>query len=189
MKVRIVIADITKQEVDAIVNAANVQCLGGNGVDGAIHRAAGPALLAECLKLPEVRPGVRCPVGNAVITGAGNLPCKFVIHTVGPDCRRVTDSDEQDRLLASAYRESLKLAKQNGIKSIAFPSISTGIYCFPLSRAAKIVAGVVGEFLANESDMSVTMCIFDSNKQVESYLMKSYTDEFNAYLSSNKYMG
>jgi len=178
MNIKVEVADITKQKVDAIVNAANESCLGGGGVDGAIHRAAGPGLLQECMKLPQTRTGVRCPTGEARITGAGNLPCRFVIHTVGPDCSDVADKSEQDRLLASAYVASLRLAKENGVKTMAFPSISTGIFGFPIERAAKIVAKTVGDFLANEPDMSVTMCIFDRNKATEKKLVDAYTQAF-----------
>jgi len=178
MDVRVVVADITKQKVDAIVNAANKWCLSGSGVDGAIHNAAGPGLLQECRKLAADASGVRCPTGEARITGAGNLPCRFVIHAVGPDCSVVADKSEQDRLLASAYASSLRLAKENGVKTIAFPSISTGIFGFPIERAATIVAKTVGGFLTNEPDMSVTMCIFDPDKATEKKLVDAYTKAF-----------
>lgn len=129
-------ADITTLQVDAIVNAANERMLGGGGVDGAIHRAAGPGLLAECRRVAEVRPGVRCPTGEARITGGHNLPARYVIHTVGP----VWQGGQfgEDELLANCYRNSLALAAANGIRSIAFPAISTGVYRFPLDRATAI---------------------------------------------------
>src|SRR6476660_5362267 len=135
-RIEVVEGDITKLKVDAIVNAANERMLGGGGVDGAIHRAAGPELLEECRRLPEVRPGVRCPTGEARITGGYRLPAKYVIHTVGP----VWDGGGygEDELLASCYRNALALGKQKGVKSIAFPAISTGVYGFPVERAAKI---------------------------------------------------
>jgi O-acetyl-ADP-ribose deacetylase (regulator of RNase III) len=128
--------DITKLTVDAIVNAANEWMLGGGGVDGAIHAAAGPELLAACREVPEVRAKVRCPTGEARITPGFKLPAKWVIHTVGPVWRG-GDNDE-DALLESAYRSCLDLAAEHGVKTIAFPAISTGVYAFPLMRAAKI---------------------------------------------------
>jgi O-acetyl-ADP-ribose deacetylase len=122
--------DITKQRVDAIVNAANNTLLGGGGVDGAIHRAAGPELLSECKKLGG------CPTGEARITGGFKLPAKWVIHTVGPVWQDGTCGEPE--LLASCYRNSLALAEQNSVRTIAFPSISTGAYGFPMDRAASI---------------------------------------------------
>ena len=132
--IEILQGDITTARVDAIVNAANPGMLGGGGVDGAIHAAAGPALLEECRKIKAVN-GIRCPFGEARITGAGNLPSKFVIHTVGPIYR----SDKAPSVtLAAAYRNSLELARKNDCRSIAFPAISCGAYGFPLEQAAEI---------------------------------------------------
>ena len=131
--------DITRLAVDAIVNAANERMLGGGGVDGAIHAAAGPELLEACRAVPEVRPGVRCPTGAARITPGFRLPARVVIHTVGPVWRGGRSGE--DEALASAYRSCLDLAAANGIESVAFPAISTGVYGFPADRAARIAAG------------------------------------------------
>lgn len=136
--IEIVQGDITKARVDAIVNAANSRMLGGGGVDGAIHRAAGPALLEEC-KAVKPENGIRCPTGEARITGAGNLKARYVIHTVGP--KYGIDKDP-DKLLAAAYRNSLDLALAHGCKSIAFPAISCGVYGYPPQEAAKIAISV-----------------------------------------------
>lgn len=136
--ITIIQGDITKAEVDAIVNAANSKMLGGGGVDGAIHRAAGPELLAACKKVP-AKNGVRCPAGEARITGAGNLKAKYVIHTVGP---RYGVDKPADQLLASAYQNSLDLALSHGCRSIAFPAISCGVYGYPPKEAAHIAVSV-----------------------------------------------
>ena len=132
--ISIVKGDITEADTDAIVNAANQKMLGGGGVDGAIHRAAGPQLLEYCLQIPAVD-DVRCPVGEARITPAGRLPARWVIHAVGP---RYTIDSEPENLLASAYRNSLSLAMKHQCKSIAFPAISCGVYGYPYSEAAEI---------------------------------------------------
>ena len=145
MRIKIVKGDITTLAVDAIVNAANQVMLGGGGVDGAIHRAAGRELYEACLKVPEVRPGVRCPTGEARITPGFKLPAKFVIHTVGP-VYRDGQHGEPERL-AACYRNSLVLAVENGCKSIAFPCISTGVYGYPIEAAAKIAVREVKSFL------------------------------------------
>jgi len=134
----IVRGDITKLDVDAIVNAANTALLGGGGVDGAIHRAAGPELLAACRALPEVRPGVRCPTGEARITPGFRLKARYVIHTAGPVWRGGGQNERE--LLASCYRSSMALARDHDVDSIAFPAISCGIYGFPIEDAAAIAA-------------------------------------------------
>jgi O-acetyl-ADP-ribose deacetylase (regulator of RNase III) len=134
--------DLTRQAVDAIVNAANERMLGGGGVDGAIHRAAGPALLEACRAVPEVRPGVRCPTGEARITPGFELPARHVIHTAGP----VYGGRPRDaELLASAFRSSLELAVDHALRSIAFPAISCGVYGYPIDEAASISREVVRE--------------------------------------------
>lgn len=141
-EIRFLQGDLTQQGTDAIVNAANQKLLGGGGVDGAIHRAAGPALLEACRAIPEVRPGVRCPTGEARITRGFELPARYVIHAVGPVYRgRPGDAE----LLASAYRSSLELAVTQGLRSIAFPAISCGAYGYPAEEAASISLKVARE--------------------------------------------
>ena len=137
--------DITRLRVDAIVNAANQTLLGGGGVDGAIHRAAGPDLLAACTTIPEVTPGVRCPTGEARITPGFRLPARYVIHTVGPIWHG--GADDEDASLASCYERSLRLAAEHDLRSIAFPAISCGAYGFPLPRAASIAHRTIGAFI------------------------------------------
>ncbi len=145
-RITIVQGDITRQVVDAIVNAANTSLLGGGGVDGAIHRAAGPELLAECRTLGG------CATGAAKITRGYNLPAKWVIHTVGPVWRGGTHGE--DDLLASCYRSCLALAAAHGIRTIAFPAISTGIYGFPLERATRIALTETRRFLATDDTLA-----------------------------------
>ncbi len=137
--------DITDQQVDAVVNAANPTLMGGGGVDGAIHRAGGPAILEECKEIVKTLPGRRLPPGQAVITTGGNLPARYVIHTVGPVWRG--GSEGEDQVLARAYRSSLEVARQKGLRSVAFPSISTGAYGFPVDRAARVALRAVLDFL------------------------------------------
>ena len=139
-RIEIVEGDITKQQVDAIVNAANTTLLGGGGVDGAIHRAAGPRLLKECEALGG------CPTGEAKITKGYSLPAKWVIHAVGPVWR--DGKHGEDELLANCYRNSLALAEQHDVRTIAFPAISTGVYRFPLERATRIAVGETRNFLS-----------------------------------------
>ncbi len=156
MKIETVLGDITKQtDVEAIVNAANNSLLGGGGVDGAIHRAAGRELLAECRTLNG------CETGEAKITSAYKLPCKYVIHTVGPIYRGGNSGEPQ--LLENAYKNSMKVALQNKIRTIAFPSISTGIYSYPLKQAAEIAVKTVNDFYMehpNEFDC-IRFVLFD----------------------------
>ena len=136
MGIEVLETDITTLAVDAIVNAANETLLGGGGVDGAIHRAAGPELLDACRALPQVRPGVRCPTGEARITGGYRLPAHHVIHTVGPVWRGGASGEAE--LLASCYRQSLRLAMEHDIASIAFPAIRCGVYGYPPALAAGV---------------------------------------------------
>ena len=172
MEIKIVKGDITTLAVDAIVNAANQVMLGGGGVDGAIHCAAGRELYEACLKVPEVRPGVRCPTGEARITPGFKLPAKFVIHTVGPVYRDGQHGEPEK--LAACYRNSLALAAKNGCKSIAFPCISTGVYGYPIEDAAKIAVREVKLFLtqrrevAEDAEAEVIFCCF-SERDMEVY--------------------
>jgi len=137
--------DITQQAVDAVVNAANPSLMGGGGVDGAIHRAGGPAILEECKRIVQTLPGRRLGTGEAVITTGGKLPARYVIHTVGPVWQG--GGAGEDQLLAKAYRSSLELARSRGLRSVAFPSISTGAYGFPVERAARVALRTLREFL------------------------------------------
>lgn len=155
MPIQLLQGDITRIPADAIVNAANSALRGGGGVDGAIHRAGGPAILAECRQIGH------CPTGSAVITTAGKLPARFVIHAVGPVWHG--GNNEEDELLASAYRTSLQLALNKGLKRVSFPNISTGVYGFPKERAARIAAGAVREFLLEHRDMEVVFVCFDDD--------------------------
>jgi len=155
-QIRVIQGDITQQQVDAIVNAANNALLGGGGVDGAIHRAAGPALLAECRQING------CATGEAKITRGYNLPAKWVIHTVGPVWR--SGEEGEPELLAACYRNCLALAAQYSLRTIAFPSISTGAYGFPIVQAAKIAVGEIQSFLAthNLPETVTIVCFNDS---------------------------
>lgn len=161
--------DITQLAVDAIVNAANSSLLGGGGVDGAIHRAAGPGLLAECQTLRG------CPTGEAKITGGYQLPAKYVIHTVGPIWRGGQQNEEE--LLARCYRNSLALAVQHNLKSVAFPSISTGVYGFPIQRACRIALGEIKHFLDNNTVVETVIAVCFS------------TSDYNDYLKAAQEMG
>ncbi|RYF86463.1 MAG: O-acetyl-ADP-ribose deacetylase [Chitinophagaceae bacterium] len=161
MKIEVVQGDITKLKVDAIVNAANSSLMGGGGVDGAIHRAGGPQILEECRKIVARQGG--CKTGEAVITSGGNLPAKYVIHTVGPVWNGGKNKERE--LLANCYRNSLQLAVENGCRTIAFPNISTGIYRFPKDEAAAIAVKSVSDFLLSteEIDKVVLVCFDEEN--------------------------
>ena len=165
-RLSIIIGDITEQKVDAIVNAANTSLLGGGGVDGAIHRAAGPKLLEECETLGG------CATGEAKITKGYNIPTKFVIHTVGPIWSGGFNKEEEE--LANCYRNSFKLFERYNIKTIAFPSISTGVYRFPVEKAAKIAVREIREFLkkCNTLEKVFVVC-FDENTY-DTYIKNLY---------------
>jgi O-acetyl-ADP-ribose deacetylase (regulator of RNase III)/predicted kinase len=157
-QLRLVLGDITEQRVDAIVNAANSRLVGGGGVDGAIRRAGGPAIEEECARIRAQQGG--CPTGSAVITGAGRLPARFVIHAVGPVWHG-GDHGEAEQL-ASAYRSSLALAAQHGVRTIAFPSISTGIYGYPIAQAARVALRTVLRELASGSFEEIRFVLFSA---------------------------
>jgi O-acetyl-ADP-ribose deacetylase (regulator of RNase III) len=162
--------DITKIKADAIVNAANSSLLGGGGVDGAIHRAGGPALLEECRKIVARQGG--CKTGEAVITTAGNLPARFVIHTVGPVWNGGQKGEPEK--LASCYHNALKIAVENGVKIIAFPNISTGIYGYPKKEAAAIATATVKDYLSKHHEIEkVFFVCFDE-------------ENYQLYIASNK---
>jgi len=160
-RIEIIQGDITTLKVDAIVNAANTSLLGGGGVDGAIHRAAGPGLLEECKTLGG------CRTGNAKVTSAYNLPAKFVIHTVGPVWRG--GNNNEDQLLADCYNNSLRIAENMKLGTIAFPNISTGIYGFPKERAASIAIREVKNFLETNKDIEKVIFVIFDKENLEIY--------------------
>lgn len=165
--IELIKGDITKIQADAIVNAANSSLLGGGGVDGAIRRAGGAKILEECREIRN-REG-KCKTGEAVVTTAGNLPAKYVIHTVGP----VWNDDDQrcSQLLANCYKNSLKLAESLGIKTIAFPNISTGIYKFPKEQAAKIALHEIRNFQSDIIEKVIFVCFDNENEMIYKKLL------------------
>ncbi|GAA0887760.1 O-acetyl-ADP-ribose deacetylase [Rhodanobacter soli] len=160
MPIQVIHADITRLAVDAIVNAANSGLLGGGGVDGAIHRAAGPALLQACRALPEIAPGVRCPTGEARITPGFALPARWVIHTVGPIWYGGTRDEAQ--LLERCHRNSLQLLRAQRLRTIAFPAISCGVYGYPAAQAAAVAVATLRDELDGNDDIEVTLCCFSN---------------------------
>ncbi|NIE97775.1 O-acetyl-ADP-ribose deacetylase [Acinetobacter sp. Tr-809] len=170
--IKIMKGDITQITVDAIVNAANTSLLGGGGVDGAIHRRGGVAILADCQKIRAKQGG--CAVGEAVVTTAGNLPAKYVIHTVGPTW--VDGQHQEERLLESAYRNSFKLAEEMKLQSLAFPNISTGIYRFPKPLAAQIALKTIAEELSKAVFVQqiIFVCFDDENFNIYQSLQQDF---------------
>jgi len=170
MKIKVIQGDITKVKTDAIVNAANSSLLGGGGVDGAIHRAGGSAILEDCMKIRARQGG--CKTGEAVLTTAGNLPSNFVIHTVGPVWNQGEKGEAE--LLANAYRNSLLVAVENEVKTIAFPNISTGIYGYPLQEAAQIALETTQIFLAENKELEevIFVCFSSENYRIYQDLLK-----------------
>lgn len=166
--VHVLVGDITSQRVDAIVNAANSTLLGGGGVDGAIHRRGGPSILEECRKLRSSRFPQGLPTGEAVITTAGDLPARHVIHTVGPICRG--NSDPNAALLAACYHNSLALAAQHHLRSIAFPAISTGAYGYPREQAAPVVSASIESFLRQPTSLTEVRLVFFDNSDAQLFL-------------------
>jgi len=167
MEIELIKGDITKIKADAIVNAANSSLLGGGGVDGAIHRAGGKKILDECIEIRNKQG--KCKTGEAVVTTAGNLPAKYVIHTVGP----IWNNDEEkcSQLLANCYKNSLKLAESLDVKTIAFPNISTGVYKFPKELAGKIAVNEVQNFHSKIIEKVVFICFDDENEMIYKRLL------------------
>jgi len=172
--IELIKGDITKLKVDAIVNAANSSLMGGGGVDGAIHRAGGHEIIDECRKI--IQKIGSCKTGQAVITGAGKLPAKYVIHTVGPVWQ--FDKSGQEMLLLNCYKNSLELALSYGLKSVAFPNISTGVYAYPKADAAVIAIEAVKEFLNNNMDFKIIFVCFDEeNLEIYKSLLDTQLNE------------
>jgi len=164
MAIEVIQGDITRLRVDAIVNAANQALAGGGGVDGAIHRAAGPGLARECRDIPFVRPHVRCPTGEARITGGHDLPARHVIHTVGPVWHG--GGADEALLLASCYRQSLLLAERHLVESIAFPAISCGVFGYPPAQAAQVAVAAIRAWLARDArPQRIVLCCFDARME------------------------
>ncbi len=166
--VDVVVGDLTQQNVDAIVNAANSTLLGGGGVDGAIHDRGGPEILKECREIRNTRYPRGLPTGEAVITTGGNLPARFVIHTVGPIYGR--DPEHEAELLAACYRNSLALARQHGLTSIAFPSISTGAFSYPRHEAAAVSSLAIKEFLDTDETIERVLLVFFLERDARTFL-------------------
>jgi O-acetyl-ADP-ribose deacetylase len=167
-RVVVKVGDITKEVVDAIVNAANGTLMGGGGVDGAIHRAGGPEILKECKEIRRVQYPDGLPTGQAVITTAGRMPAKHVIHTVGPVYGR--GGKDKSELLGACYQNSLTLAADRGLKTIAFPAISTGIYGYPPHEAAQISSHAIQQFLSLNTSLQEIRLVFFSSSDAETFL-------------------
>ncbi len=167
-RVVVKVGDITKEDADALVNAANSSLMGGGGVDGAIHRAGGPDILKECREIRRTQYPDGLPAGEAVITTAGKMAARHVIHTVGPVYGR--GGKEKAELLAACYRNSLNLAAEKGLKAIAFPAISTGVYGYPLEEAAQVSSQAVEKFLRSDSSVQEVRLVFFSRTDAEIFL-------------------
>jgi O-acetyl-ADP-ribose deacetylase (regulator of RNase III) len=167
-RVRVVVGDITKQDVEAIVNAANASLLGGGGVDGAIHRAGGPEILAECREIRRTRFPNGLPTGEAVITTGGKLPALYVIHTVGPIYGESHGQDAE--LLANCYHNSLTLAVEKNLTSIAFPAISTGVFGYPLAEAAEVSSRAIENFLSTDYQLKEVRLVFFQARDAEVFV-------------------
>jgi O-acetyl-ADP-ribose deacetylase (regulator of RNase III) len=165
-RIELVKGNIVNQDVDAIVNAANTTLAGGGGVDGAIHRAAGPELLQECLALPEYEPGRRCPTGQCRVTGGGKLAARFVIHAVGPVYNDRSPAKSVS-LLRQVHQNSLKAAAEKNCRSVAFPAISTGAYRFPIEDAAPVALSAAKEFLNEPSSIELVRFVLFSDRDFE----------------------
>jgi len=167
-RVVVKVGDITKEDVDAVVNAANGSLMGGGGVDGAIHRAGGPEILKECKEIRRVQYPNGLPTGQAVITTAGKMTAKYVIHTVGPVYER--GGKDKAELLAACYRNSMKLAAEKGLKTMAFPAISTGVYGYPVEEAAKVSATTIEKFLGTDKSVQEVRLVFFSPTDADIFL-------------------
>ena len=174
-RVTVVVGDITKQDVEAIVNAANSSLLGGGGVDGAIHRAGGPAILEECRDIRRTRFPQGLPTGEAVVTTGGNLPALYVIHTVGPIYGE--QGGKEAELLANCYHNSLTLAVEKNVTSVAFPSIATGVYGYPRAEAAAIVSKTIESFLGNDLQLKEVRLVFFRAPDAEIFLQNQQFSE------------
>ena len=177
-RVLIKYGDITKEKSEAIVNAANSTLLGGGGVDGAIHRVGGKEILRQCQEIRETVYPNGLPTGEAVITKGGNLAAKFVIHTVGPIYNQ--ENGQEADLLANSYKNSLRLAVKNNLKTISFPSISTGAFYYPKHEAAKIASHTINRFLENDNQIESVYIVFFSKSDAKMFLKHQ---EFSAFLS------
>jgi len=169
-RVVVKVGDITKEVVDAVVNAANGTLMGGGGVDGAIHRAGGPEILKECKEIRRVQYPDGLPTGQAVTTTAGKMAAKYVIHTVGPVYGR--GGKDKAELLAACYRNSMKLAAEKGLKAIAFPAISTGVYGYPLEEAAKVSSAAIENFLGADKSIQEVRLVFFSPTDADIFLKR-----------------
>lgn len=167
-RVTVLVADITRERVDAIVNAANSSLMGGGGVDGAIHRAGGPAILAECRQIRSTQYPDGLPAGEAVITTAGKLPATHVIHTVGPIYGQ--HAGQEAELLTACYQRSLSLASSHQLKSVAFPAISTGVFGYPKDEAAAVSSRAIAEFLSGDQSVELVRLVFFNDADAEVFL-------------------